>query len=127
MVYVPIPTLSPKIELNFGFTKKDQAAVPPVPHADTPLERLDRCRKRLHATPEPLGDLPDGGVIAAAGEAYTIAHGRAFRWSEQGYQAARQIPHADALLTPPSTLLAIRVGYRPGATPRPSAAAVVVS
>jgi hypothetical protein len=35
MVYVPIPTLSPKIELNFGCTKKDQAAVPPVPHADT--------------------------------------------------------------------------------------------
>ena len=41
MVYVPIPTLSPKIELNFGFKKKDQAAVPPVPHADTPLLTVD--------------------------------------------------------------------------------------
>ena len=51
-------------------------------------------------------------MIAAAGEAYTIAHGRAFRWSEQGYQAARQIPRADGLLIPPSTLLAIRAGYR---------------
>jgi hypothetical protein len=39
MVYVP--TLSPKIELNFGFTKKDRAAVPPVPHADTPLLTVD--------------------------------------------------------------------------------------
>ena len=52
-------------------------------------------------------------VVAAAGEAYTIARGRAFRWSEQGYQPARQMPLADGLLTPPSTLLAIHVGYRP--------------
>src|SRR6516165_4520493 len=52
-------------------------------------------------------------VIIAAGEAYTIAHGRAFLWSEQGYQAARLICRADGLLTPPSTLLAIRAGYRP--------------
>jgi hypothetical protein len=57
--------------------------------------------------------LPDGTVIAAVGKAYTIVQGRAFRWSEQGYQAERQIPHADGLLTPPSTLLAIRAGYRP--------------
>ena len=58
-------------------------------------------------------ELPDGAVIVAAGEAYTIAHGRAFLWSEQGYQAARQIRRADGLLTPPSTLLAIRAGHRP--------------
>ena len=70
---------------------------PLAPEVDAVLheERLDRGRKRLHAIPEPLGDLPDGTVIAAAGEAYTIAHGHAFRWSEQGYQAARQIPRAD--------------------------------
>jgi len=52
-------------------------------------------------------------VIVPAGEAYTIAHGRAFLWSEQGYQAARQLSRADGLLTPPSTLLAMRDGYRP--------------
>ena len=60
-----------------------------------------------------LAELPDGAVIVAAGEAYTIAHGRAFCWNEQGYQAAQQIPRADGLLTPPSTLRAIRAGYRP--------------
>ena len=76
-------------------------------------ERLDRGRKRIHAVPGSIGELPDGAVIAAAGEAYTIARGRAFRWSEQGYQAERQIPDADGLLTPPSTLLAIRAGYQP--------------
>lgn len=76
-------------------------------------ERLDRGRKRLHAVPGLASELPDGAVIAAAGEAYTIAHGRAFRWSAQGYEGVRAIPRADSLLTPPSTLRAIRTGYRP--------------
>ena len=80
-------------------------------------ERLDRARKRAHAIPGPIGELPDGTVIAAVGEAYAIVQSRAFRWSEQGYQAARQLPRADALLTPPSTLLAIRAGYRPALHP----------
>jgi hypothetical protein len=76
-------------------------------------ERLDRGRKRLHALPQSADELPDGTVIAAAGEAYTMARGRAFRWSETGYEAMPAIPHADRLLTPPSTLLALRAGYRP--------------
>jgi hypothetical protein len=76
-------------------------------------ERLDRGRKRLHAMPGPVGELPDGAVIAAGGEAYTIAHGQAFRWSAQGYEANPEIPRVDGLLTPPTTLLAIRAGYRP--------------
>lgn len=76
-------------------------------------ERLDHGRKRIHAVPGDVGELPDGAVIAAAGEAYTIARGRAFRWSRRGYEAAPEISRADGLLTPPSTLLAIRGGYRP--------------
>jgi hypothetical protein len=80
-------------------------------------ERLDRGRKRLHPISGPVGELPDGAVIAAAGAAYTIVQGRAFRWSAQGYQAVSQVPHADALLTPPSTLRAIRAGYRPALHP----------
>ncbi len=76
-------------------------------------ERLDRRKKRLHALQVRAEELPDGAVIAAAGEAYTIARGRAFRWTVQGYQPAAAIPRADGLLTPPSTLGAIRAGYRP--------------
>jgi hypothetical protein len=76
-------------------------------------ERLDHGRKRLHAMPGDVGELPDGAVIAAAGEAYTIVRSRAFRWSNQGYEGAPTISRADGLLTPPSTLLAIRAGYRP--------------
>jgi hypothetical protein len=33
--------------------------------------------KRVHAIPGPIGELPDGTVIAAVGEAYTIVQGRA--------------------------------------------------
>jgi hypothetical protein len=80
----------------------------------------DRCGttrraagSRPQAGPSPVAELSDGAIIVAAGEAYTVALGRAFLRSGQGYQAARQIPRADGLLTPLSTLLAIRAGYRP--------------
>lgn len=76
-------------------------------------ERLDHGRKRLHALPSHSDDLPDGSVIVAAGEAYTLAHGRAFRWTPNGYDRAVEIPRASGLVTPPSTLGALRAGYRP--------------
>jgi hypothetical protein len=88
---------------------------PLAPEIDAVLhdERLDHGRKRLHAMPGDGSELPDGAVITAAGDAYTIARGRAFRWSAQGYEGVPELPRADGLLTPPSTLLAIRAGYRP--------------
>jgi hypothetical protein len=77
------------------------------------VERLDHGRKRLHPPPDCADELPDGTVIAVAQEAYTLAHGRAFRWTEGGYESPVEIPRAAALLTPPSTLDALRGGYRP--------------
>jgi hypothetical protein len=103
----------------WGKAKGGKVRLAPEMDAVLHEERLDRGRKRVHPIPGSIGELPDGTVIAAVGKAYTIVQGRAFRWSEQGYQGEQQIPHADGLLTPPSTLLAIRAGYRPGATPRP--------
>jgi hypothetical protein len=76
-------------------------------------ERLDHGRRRLHALPSHADDLPDGSVIVAAGEAYTLAHGGAFRWTPDGYDRAVEIPRASALVTPPSTVVALRAGYRP--------------
>jgi hypothetical protein len=76
-------------------------------------ERLDHGRKRLHALPSHSDDLPDGTVIVAAGEAYTLAHGCAFRWTSDGYDRAVEIPRASGLVTPPSALGALRAGYRP--------------
>jgi hypothetical protein len=101
----------------WGKAKGGKAPLAPEMDAVLHEERLDRGRKRVHAIPGPIAELPDGTVIAAVGEAYTIVQGRSFRWSEQGYQVERQIPLADGLLTPPSTLLAIRAGYRPALHP----------
>lgn len=88
---------------------------PPAAEMDAVLhaERLDGGRKRLHALPAGPDELPDGAVIAAAGDAYTLAGGRAFRWTARGYAGPSEIPRAGALLTPPSTLGALRAGYRP--------------
>ena len=101
------------ISSRLGHGKRRGAPLAPEIDAVLHEERLDGGGKRVHAISDPVAELPDGAMIAAAGEAYTVARGHAFRWSEQGYQAARQLSRADGLLTPPSTLLAIRVGYRP--------------
>src|SRR5258708_32055209 len=80
-------------------------------------ERLDHGHKRLNALPACADEFPDCTAIAAAGEAYTLAHGRAFRWTGRGYEGPVEIPRAAALLTPPSTLGALRAGYRPALHP----------
>jgi hypothetical protein len=91
------------------------ARVPRAAEIDAILhaERLDHGRKRVHPITARPDELPDGAVIAAAGEPYTVAHGRAFRWTARGYDEPMEIPQSDALLTPPSTLGAFRAGYRP--------------
>ena len=76
-------------------------------------ERLDGRIKRLHALPERLDDLPDGAMVHASGDTVLIVKGTALRWSFDGYQLA-DIPVGDVrLITPPSTLRALRAGYRP--------------
>jgi hypothetical protein len=92
-----------------------EAKLPRAAEIDAVLhvERLDRGRKRLHGLPGGIDELPDGTVIAAAGGAYTLAQGRAFRWTVHGYEGPVETPRANAVLTPPSTLGALRAGYRP--------------
>ena len=98
-----------------AWAKGRREALPLAPEMDAVLhaERLDRGLKRVHAIPSPAHELPDGAMITADGAAYTLVGGRAFRWTEQGYGDAQEIPHGAGLLTPPSTLLAMRAGYRP--------------
>jgi hypothetical protein len=76
-------------------------------------ERLDHGRKRLHALPVQIADLPDGAMVQAGDESFLIAQGRALLWSPGGYNLARREPDNPALLTPPSTLKAFRAGYVP--------------
>ena len=91
------------------------AKPPSAPVMDAVLhsERLDHRLKRVHPLVMPIADLPDGAVVVHRDAAFTIVRGQGHRWSKHGYDSARQLAHADGLLTPPSTLNAMRAGYRP--------------
>lgn len=75
-------------------------------------ERLAHRTKRLHPLPDPVGDLPDGAMIADDDKAYLMMKGQPLRWSPDGYKIAEQPIAAPTLITPPSTLNALRAGYR---------------
>jgi hypothetical protein len=76
-------------------------------------ERLNGRAKRLHPLSMPLEALPDGAMLQEGVESYLIVQGRALLWSLAGYRQAQSAPQAAMLLTPPSTLQALRAGYRP--------------
>jgi hypothetical protein len=92
-----------------GMEEPSAAAMDAVLHR----ERISGEGRRVHAMPAPLRELPSGTVVVVSGAAYTIAAGSAFRWTECGYEPPEAIHDADSLLTPPSTFMALRVGYRP--------------
>jgi len=76
-------------------------------------ERLNGRSKRLHPLDGPVASLPDGAMVAAGDDSYLSAQGRMWRWSFAGYSAVDGVPSDAWLLTPPSTVRALRAGYRP--------------
>jgi hypothetical protein len=76
-------------------------------------ERLDRGKKRLHPLPMPVEQLPDGAMVQQEAENFLIVQGRARLWSMAGYSATDTAIENALLLTPPSTLRALSVGYQP--------------
>jgi hypothetical protein len=76
-------------------------------------ERLVGAKKRLHALPMPLDQLPDGAMLQEGDKSYLIAQGRALSWSPAGYRDGQNALQDAKLLTPPSTLRALSAGYRP--------------
>ena len=92
-----------------GLAKPSAAQMDAILHR----ERLSQRRKRLHPLPSPLAGLPDGTVVTKAGAAFTLLSGRAVRWTPSGYAPAETLRDADALLTPPSTYMALKSGYAP--------------
>jgi hypothetical protein len=80
-------------------------------------ERLDRGRKRLHALPGPLAELPDGAMVQQGEASYLMTKGRPLLWSPAGYARAGHALASPMLLTPPSILWALSAGYRPALHP----------
>jgi hypothetical protein len=76
-------------------------------------ERLERGRKRLHPSPVPVAQLPDGTMVQLGEESFLIVQGRALQWSMAGYRKADGALDDAMLLTPPSTLRALSAGYQP--------------
>jgi hypothetical protein len=56
-------------------------------------------------------------MIAAVGQAYVVVSSRPFLWSADGYHFVDALPLVDGLITPPSTLGALRAGYCPALHP----------
>jgi hypothetical protein len=92
---------------------------PSAPSIDAVLhqERLRDGLKRIHPLHIPIPALPDGAVVAIADQAFTLASGLAFRWTEKGYASPIELKKADGLVTPPSTIQTIIAGYRPALHP----------
>jgi hypothetical protein len=76
-------------------------------------ERVENRLKRLWRAR--LGDLPDGAMIARDHEPYAVRSGKLLPWSFAGYGAPAPLdPNAVAdVLTPPSTVAALKGGYEP--------------
>ena len=76
-------------------------------------ERIENRLKRLWRAR--LVDLPDGTMIARDRRAYAVRSAMLWPWSFAGYRAPGELdPDAVAdVLTPPSTVAALKGGYRP--------------
>jgi hypothetical protein len=94
----------------------NETILPSAPAMDLVLhgERLDaRGGKRRHAIEGSIANLPDGAMIAGGDNAYVIKDGKAHLWSWDGYASSGAPSKNVLLLTPPSTLRALRAGYDP--------------
>ena len=98
-----------------SFPTRDRAARPKAPDIDRILhgERLNGRRKRLHDLTSPAVDLPDGAMIFQDGVPHLILSGQAQRWSPRGYDVPTAPLDGAQLITPPSTVAALRAGYQP--------------
>jgi hypothetical protein len=76
-------------------------------------ERLDGRSKRTYRMP--VGDLPDGSLVAQDGGAFAVSGDTLLRWTPSGYAERVQRPRgamAD-VLTPPAIVQVLAAGYAP--------------
>jgi hypothetical protein len=76
-------------------------------------ERVENWRKRLWRAR--LRDLPDGAMIARDRRPYAVRSGALLPWSFAGYGAPAPLDPGAVVdvLTPPSTVAALKGGYKP--------------
>lgn len=80
-------------------------------------ERLVDGRKRLSDLTMAAADLPDGAMVLQQGAPYLVRAGRAYRWNFSGYGPPTPLGAAPLLVTPPSTVMVLKAGYRPALHP----------
>lgn len=70
-------------------------------------------RTGCRSAPDALTALPDGTMVAQGDAAFLLLGGAAWRWTAAAYRSSARMPDVDRLLTPASTIAALRAGYRP--------------
>jgi hypothetical protein len=84
--------------------------------------RADDIDARLHEERgadhhEPFEALPDGAFVLREGEPWLVKSGELLRWTPAGYTDREPLPHGEAtVVTPPSLLGVLRAGWS-GAVP----------
>lgn len=97
------------------FAKGNGLATAPAPQIDSLLhaERHAVTGDKQPLRQDQIRQLPDGTVIAASSEMLALRAGQALPWSFSGYAEPRALPAHARLLTPRSTIAALRAGYAP--------------
>ena len=100
-----------------GSGRDPALARPPVGEIDDRLHG-ERVGPGIHGKRPhdlPWADLPDGAFVAMDGAAWLVAGETLLRWTAAGYDQPRARPAAGTAraLTPPTSLAALRGGYRP--------------
>jgi hypothetical protein len=76
--------------------------------------RLQRERTRGAHQRAACAELPDGAIVSLDGRAWIVLDGGLRAWTHAGYTDHRPSPAQPvSVLTPPSTLAAMRAGWRP--------------
>ena len=87
----------------------------PIARIDKRLhhERVTRRRGKVTFA-APIDDLPDGTMVASGQQALLVLRDKLYPWEPDGYAGPipRPVGVSVTVLTPPSTVAAIQVGYR---------------
>lgn len=87
---------------------------PSFPEIDRMLDGERRQGREKRVITLPATTLPDGAMIRMEGAFFAVHRGRALPWTPAGYGAPLPLPTGDvAVLTPPTTLAALKGGYQP--------------